>query len=118
MYSGEAEQQADGDWLGVPLNRCARLLSLGHPGQVLVAGSTALLMGVDRRVLRELGLYHLRDVDEPIVVYQLVSEGLAADFPPLRSDVQHVSLPVPRGRLVGRANELRYLGRLLQDHRC
>ncbi len=117
MYSGEAEQQADGDWLGVPLNRCARLLSLGHPGQVLVAGSTALLVGVDRRVLRELGLYHLRDVDEPIVVYQLVSEGLAAEFPPLRSDVQHVSLPVPRDRLVGRANELEHVGSLLRDHR-
>ena len=117
MYSGESEPQPDGDWLGVPLNRCARLLSLGHPGQVLVAGSTALLMGVDRRVLRELGLHHLRDVDEPIVVYQLFGDGLPAEFPPLRSDVQHVSLPVPRGRLIGRVEELGHVGRLVEDHR-
>ncbi len=116
LYSGEAEAQPDGDWLGVPLNRCARLLSLGHPGQILVAGSTALLL-TGGGALRELGLHHLRDVVEPIVVYQLLVDGVAGEFPPLRSDVRHVALPASRGRLIGRDDELRHVRRLLDDHR-
>ena len=38
VYTGEAEP-VDDDWLGRPLNRCARLLAAANPGQVLVSAT-------------------------------------------------------------------------------
>jgi len=117
LYSGEAELQPDGDWLGVPLNRCSRLLSLGHPGQILIAGSTALLLGSKTDDLRELGLYNLRDVAQPIVVYQLVSDELPSAFPPIRSGISEVRLPTTRDQLIGREAHVVHVQSLLVDHR-
>ena len=62
IYSGEAESR-HGDWFGVPLNRCARLMALGHGGQILVGASTAQLVsgtGSDGSwSLRDLGVHLL-----------------------------------------------------------
>ena len=116
LMSGEA-QRRDGDWYGAVLNRCARLMALGHGGQVLLAGSTASLLAAGTVELADLGAHVLRDVADAVVVYQLNAEGLRAEFPPLRSDVRTVSLPNPRSHLVGRAEELDELSEFLADNR-
>ena len=46
VYTGEAEV-VDGDWLGRPLNRCARLLASASGGQILVSHTTARLAESD-----------------------------------------------------------------------
>ena len=44
LHMGTA-QARDGDYFGPALNRVARLLAIGHGGQVLVSGVTAALVG-------------------------------------------------------------------------
>ena len=87
MHTGNADERG-GDYFGPPLNRCARLLSTGHGGQVIVSAVTAQLIrdhppvGVE---LEDLGAHELKDLDRPEHVFQLTHPGLARDFPPLRS---------------------------------
>ena len=59
IATGEAEQRGD-DYFGPALNRAARVMAVGHGGQVLVSNSTAALVtGVD---LLDLGEHQLRDL--------------------------------------------------------
>ncbi len=73
IATGEAELR-DGDYFGTVLNRAARVMAAGHGGQALAADSTAgLLGGVE---LVNLGPRRLRDLPNPITVYQLKAPGL------------------------------------------
>src|ERR1700676_5733238 len=82
IATGEAELRG-GDYFGTVLNRAARVMAAGHGGQILVADSTAgLLSGID---LQDLGPRRLRDLPNPITVFQLHASGLPTDFPPLRT---------------------------------
>ncbi len=87
IYTGEAEPR-DGDYYGQCLNRVARLLSAGHGGQVLFSTSTLEAVGdqfPQGTIWRDLGEYRLRGVIRPEHAYQLIIQGLPADFPPLRT---------------------------------
>ena len=53
LHTGEAELR-DGDYFGSTLNRCARLMGVGHGHQVVCSESTASLVR-DRDDLRDLG---------------------------------------------------------------
>jgi class 3 adenylate cyclase len=77
IATGEAELR-DGDYFGTVLNRAARVMDAGHGGQVLVADSTAVLLsGVN---LVDLGPRRLRDLPNPITVFQLRAPGLPEVF--------------------------------------
>ena len=102
----------DGDYRGPVVNRCARLLDLSGGGQILVSGPTAELtrpglavpLGGDEDGpvgLRDLGHHWLRDVPEPMAIWQVTGPGLRASFPPLPSR-DPTTLPRLRGRLLGR----------------
>jgi class 3 adenylate cyclase/tetratricopeptide (TPR) repeat protein len=96
IHTGTADER-DGDYFGTEVNRVARLLAIGHGGQILLTDETAaqlpgaviLSEGARREgraaTLRDLGAYHLKDFTEPQRVYQLIAAGLPAEFPPLRS---------------------------------
>ena len=120
LHSGTA-QARDGDYFGPALNRVARLLAIGHGGQVLLSAVTVSLAGdgiaVDAEVV-ELGDHHLRDLDQPEHVFQLTAPGLQRDFPPLRSigSVQS-NLPSQATSFVGREQELEGVRRILSGHR-
>jgi class 3 adenylate cyclase/Tfp pilus assembly protein PilF len=87
IHTGTAEER-EGDYFGPAVNKVARLLAIGHGGQVLLTAETATLLGAalpKDASLRELGAYHLKDFSEPQRVFQLLAPELPAEFPPLRS---------------------------------
>jgi class 3 adenylate cyclase len=97
LHTGRAEVQ-DGDYVGAPLNRVARLLSAGHGGQVLLSGATAELVQdhLPAEVhLRDLGTHQLKDLYRPEHVFQLVTPDLPADFSALAT-ADHLP-PYPAG---------------------
>ena len=120
VHTGTAEIR-DGDFFGPTLNRAARLLAVGHGGQVLVSGATAGL-AVDGLPsggeLIDLGERALRDLDRAEHIYQLAVPGLRRDFPPLRSVAHHESnLPEQFTSFVGREAQLADIARLLESAR-
>lgn len=120
LHTGEAELR-DGDYHGTALNRAARIMSVGHGGQVLLSAATASLI-IDSRPggvsLRDLGEHRLRDLSRPEHLYQLAADGLPADFPPLKSlDAFPGNLPVQLTTFVGREGELTEVKRLLATTR-
>jgi class 3 adenylate cyclase/tetratricopeptide (TPR) repeat protein len=87
IHTGAADER-DGDYFGPAVNRVARLLAIGHGGQILLTSETAAFVdgGLPSDVsLRDLGAYHLKDIAELQRVHQLLAPGLPSDFPPLRS---------------------------------
>jgi predicted ATPase len=97
VATGEAEQRGE-DYFGPALNRAARVMAVGHGGQILVSNSTAALTsGVE---LVDLGQHQLRDLSEAEHLFQVAAEGLASEFPRLRT--ASTNLPVPPTRLIGR----------------
>jgi class 3 adenylate cyclase len=48
VHTGTATER-DGDYFGPALNRAARLVAIGHGGQVLVSNAAASLVGDDLR---------------------------------------------------------------------
>jgi len=108
LHTGVAEER-DGDYFGPPLNRAARLLTLGHGGQTLLSLATAALV---RDVLPpdveiyDLGVHRLKDLTRPEHIFQLVAADLPASFPPLRTvDPSRTDLPVQPTPLIGREAE-------------
>jgi class 3 adenylate cyclase len=87
LHTGEAQLRA-GDYYGSAVNRCARLRSLAHGGQVLLSGITAELVRESLPEgcgLRDLGSYYLKDLSAPERIWQLTHFDLPADFLPLAS---------------------------------
>ena len=107
IHTGEAEERA-GDYFGPTVNRAARLMSVGHGGQILVSAATKQLCGASD--LADLGEHRLRDLSEPEHIHQATTEGLPLEFPPLRTlDTLPTNLPIQLTSFVGR---LRRTGRL------
>ena len=115
VATGEAEQR-DGDFFGPILNRVARIMAAGHGGQVLVASATAALVaGFD---LVDLGIHRLRDLVDPVDLFQLHADGLASEFPALRTTERHRgNLPRAASSFVGRQRELEAVRTALSEHR-
>ena len=87
INTGTADER-DGDYFGPTLNRVARLLALGHGGQVLFSGIAADLVRANppaQATLADLGEYELKDLEGHERVYQLVTPDLQREFPELRS---------------------------------
>ena len=115
IATGEAEQRGD-DYFGPALNRAARVMTVGHGGQVLVSTSTAgLVTGVD---LLDLGEHRLRDLSGVEHMFQVRGEGLALGFPPLKTvNAVPGNLPTQTTSFVGRTEEISVLIDLVKAHR-
>ena len=115
IATGEAELR-DGDYFGTVLNRAARVMAAGHGGQILIADSTAVLLGgVD---LIDLGPRRLRDVPMPVGVFQVQAAELRAEFPPLRAlDTTPGNLRPATTSLIGRESEITDIESAVKAHR-
>jgi predicted ATPase/class 3 adenylate cyclase len=104
VHSGEA-LATGGDYVGLPLHQVARIRDAAYGGQVLVSEATrqlatSLPAGLD---LRDLGEHRLKDLARPERLYQLVVDGLKADFPPPNTlSSRPNNLPVQLTSFVGR----------------
>ena len=109
IHTGEPTLTQEG-YVGIDLHRGARICAAGHGGQVLVSETTRQLLreqepeGVQ---LRDLGPHRLKDLTSPQHLYEIVGDGLLADFPPLKSlENRPTNLPVQPTPLLGRARDL------------
>jgi len=109
MHTGEGSLGGD-DYLGIDVNRAARIAAAGHGGQVILSTATAGLVEQtlpDGVVLRDLGLHRLKDFPDPSRLYDLVIPGMPSDFAQLRTlDARPTNIPSERTSFVGRTDEV------------
>jgi predicted ATPase len=67
-------------------------------------------------MLRDLGEHRLKDLPEPLRIFDLEIAGIASDFPPIRS-IGKGSLPSELTTFVGREDEVSKVSALLDDAR-
>ncbi|HEY7599297.1 MAG TPA: adenylate/guanylate cyclase domain-containing protein [Candidatus Limnocylindrales bacterium] len=105
VHTGEAMLAGD-NYVGLTLHQVARVMSAGHGGQVLVSATTHGLVGdapADGLTLRDVGEQRLKDLAQPVRLFQLVGDDLASDFPALRTlNARPNNLPVQLTSFVGR----------------
>ncbi len=118
VHTGHAEE-AGGDYFGPSVNRVARLLAAGHGGQVLISMSARqwlhepLPPGTS---LRDMGQRRLKDLVQPERVFQVITDDLPTEFPPLRSlDARPNNLPLQPTALIGREAELEAVHSLVRS---
>ena len=120
LHTGTADER-DGDYFGPVVNRVARLLAIGHGGQVLASGVTAELVAgalPPQTTLYDLGEHRLKDLATPERVFQVHAADLPVEFPPLRSlSAQANNLPPQLTTLVGREREVAEIEALVAGNR-
>ncbi|MDP8928589.1 MAG: AAA family ATPase [Actinomycetota bacterium] len=120
LHTGEGSLGGD-NYLGLDVNRAARIAEAAHGGQILISDATRSL--IERRLppgtrLRDLGRHRLKDLTQPERLYQVVIEGLEQDFPQPRAlDARPNNLPVQLTRFIGRSDEIAQIGELLVSNR-
>jgi class 3 adenylate cyclase len=120
LHAGEASER-NGDYFGPAVNRVARLVSIGHGGQILLSGVTRDLAHSDLPAgtsLLYLGSHRLKDLTEAEHVWQLTIASLPAEFPPLKSlDTIPNNLPITPTSFRGRERDLEEVTSLLGQHK-
>jgi predicted ATPase/class 3 adenylate cyclase len=120
LHCGAAIEQ-EGDYLGLDVNRTARLLNAGWGGQILLTCEMARQAGLPPGAgLLDLGIHTLKDLSEPQHIFQFVHPDLAqSEFPALRTLSAHPhNLPSQPTPFIGRSAELAEISALLGDPAC
>src|SRR5215218_7553758 len=110
LHTGEVRVRGGDHVDYTPINRCARVRTAGHGGQVLLTKATSDL--VAGRLgggfgLKRLGGFRLRDLAEPELIFQLIHADLPLDFPPIHTVAERTgNLPLQVSSFIGRAREL------------
>jgi len=97
LHTGEPLIASTG-YVGMDVHRAARIGDAAHGGQVLLSQTTRELVAndlPDGLAIRDLGEHRLKDLKFPTCIYQLDVEGLASDFPPLRTKFSGTEPPTP-----------------------
>jgi predicted ATPase/class 3 adenylate cyclase len=119
LHTGEGVLGGD-NYLGIDVNRAARIAAAAHGGQVLLSDATRALVEEalpDAVGLLDLGEHRLKDFDRPIRLFQLTAPEFRTDFPPPRSLEVPTNLPAERTVFIGRDRELAALIRLVRNRR-
>ena len=109
LHTGQARIVA-GDYVGLDVHRAARIMAAAHGGEIVASAATCEDAGTDIAggiELRDLGEHRLRDLSAPERLYQVIADGLVAEFPALRTlDRTPNNLPTQPTALIGRDVEL------------
>jgi predicted ATPase len=120
VHTGEADER-DGDYFGAEVTRAARLMAIAHGGQIVCSPATADLVGGHLPAgmsLADVGVHRLRDLSEPLRVFQVAGDGLPSRFPPLLSmDAFPGNLPLRVSSFIGRDLELVRVAKALGEAR-
>jgi predicted ATPase/class 3 adenylate cyclase len=120
LHTGEGILGGEG-YLGLDVNRAARIAAAAHGGQVLLSDATRTL--IERKLppgtrLRGLGQHRLKDLMQPERLYQLTIDTLEQDFPPPKTlEARPHNLPAELTRFIGRQIEIAAIGELLASDR-
>ena len=119
IHSGEAE------WIGrdysgyLTLARSNRVMSAAYGGQIILSKdvyTSAKSKTPSEISYRDLGQRRLKDLIHPVHLYQVLSEGLKEDFPPLKTlDLRPNNLPVQLTSFIGRENEINEIKSLISE---
>jgi predicted ATPase/class 3 adenylate cyclase len=116
-----AVDRFDNDFFGSVVNRCARIMSAAHGGQILLSQAMAAAVGEQLPAvitLRDLGCARLRDLATPERLFQVVHPQLRQNFPSLRSlETTPNNLPEQLTPFIGRERDLVEITRLLANTR-
>jgi predicted ATPase/class 3 adenylate cyclase/DNA-binding CsgD family transcriptional regulator len=120
LHAGACVER-EGGYVGPVVNRAARMLAIGHGGQILLSGGAYELLagqlpgGIG---FLDLGEHRLKDLGRAERVFQVTGPGLAERFGPLRSlddpALRH-NLPSQATSFVGRAAEVAELRALVAE---
>lgn len=120
LHTGEGKLGGD-NYIGIDVNRGARIAAAGHGGQVLISASTRSLVdgclkeGIG---IRDLGEHRLKDLERPERIFQIVIPGLKSDFPALKSlDARPNNLPAQMTSFIGRRSEIEAVTALMENNR-
>jgi class 3 adenylate cyclase/ABC-type transport system substrate-binding protein len=103
LHTGTPEI-SEGRYLGLDVHLAARICAAAHGGQTVVSGAVCnhLESAGAELAVHPLGEHYLKDFDEPQSLYQVDPDGVALEFPPLRSSAASGDV----GRFAGREDEL------------
>lgn len=119
IHSGYSEWNGN-EYMGyMTLARTARIMSAAFGEQILVSKDTNdLLKNKNGISFRDLGMRRLKDVIEPIRLYQITSGRLRQDFPPLKTlDARPNNLTVQLTSFIGREDEIKQVKNTLRQTR-
>ncbi len=85
VHAGEVTE-IDGEPIGLPVNHGARIMGLAHAGQVVVTDAVVTALDAGGRAnpdlaLADAGRHAVRDVEGPVLLRQLVGDGLTVVVP-------------------------------------
>jgi len=123
IHSGRSEWSGT-DYMGyMTLARSARVMSSAYGEQIIISDDTYQLLPKtflqkEEISFRDLGERRLKDVIQPIRLYQINCTGLREDFPPLKTlDARPNNLPVQLTGFIGREDSLKIIKELLEKTR-
>ena len=113
IHSGRPTLSVAG-YIGLSVQRTARLCSVAHGGQIIVSAATRAAIGDSTPAgirFRRLGRRRLPGLPDPDVLFQVQAQGLQATFLRPRA-ARGAVLPPPADRRGGRKRERANLGQL------
>jgi len=119
IHTGNAEWNGN-DYMGyMTLARTSRIMSAAYGEQILVSNDAVELMKSNNEIsCRDLGMRRLKDVIEPIRLYQVSAKSLREDFPPLKTlDARPNNLPVQLTSFIGREDEIKQIKNIFKKTR-
>jgi len=125
IHSGNAEWSKTGQrYMGyITLARTSRVMSAAYGEQIIISNSTHELTKdkfnyvKEKNIsFRDLGERRLKDVIQPVRLFQIEAQGLKEDFPPLKTlDARPNNLPVQLTSFIGREAEMKRVKNLLKQ---
>ncbi|MEA2499348.1 MAG: hypothetical protein QOH26_1753 [Actinomycetota bacterium] len=113
IHTGEPTLATTG-YVGIDVHRGSRICGAAHGGQVLCSETTRALLDQDVALL-DLGEQRLKDLAQPVRLYQVLADGLPRVFPPPRTlNTRLTNLPIQPTPLVGREDELAEIAAVLR----
>ncbi|MFZ1461879.1 MAG: tetratricopeptide repeat protein [Ignavibacteria bacterium] len=118
IHTGKSEWNGS-DYMGyVTLARTQRIMSAAYGGQILISENVYEMFSENSISVRDLGNRRLKDLIQPVNLYQILSTEIPADFPPLKTlDARPNNLPVQLTNFIGRETDISEIKKTLTNSR-